>query len=97
MRSEIEKLRGKQHPVRGDDKNIGLRTTDNLRFRCAQALGLRDAQPARKREPFDRTRHRLQAAPRRAVGLRDNEGNLVSGFEQPVKRLSGELRSAGED
>jgi hypothetical protein len=58
---------------------------------------LRDAQASRQGKALDCARSGAHAAPGRPVGLGDDEGNLVSGFEQAAERLRGEFRRAGED
>jgi hypothetical protein len=53
-------------------------------------------EPALKRVALDCTRDGLQSAPGGSIGLRQNECNVVSGFDQSCERDRRELGRAGE-
>jgi hypothetical protein len=48
-------------------------------------------------ETLDRARNKLQAPTRRAVGLRQDQRNLVARGDELRERAFGELGRAGED
>jgi hypothetical protein len=62
-----------------------------------QALWLMQRQSTGQCELLDGALHRSQAAARRAIGLRQDECNIVTGVGEAPERNCCELGCAGED
>jgi hypothetical protein len=68
-----------------------------VRVRIPQVRRLENLDAARQREGLDRALGRTQAAAGRPVGLRKNEGDVVSRIDEPGERPFSECGSACED
>jgi hypothetical protein len=73
----------------------GAQLVDNRGL--AQALRLAHLQAALEREALHRARARTQAAAGGPVGLREDQGDVVTGLEQPDQAAFRESGSPRED
>lgn len=66
-------------------------------FRRPEMLGLGEDEAALQRIALDRAGNGMEPASRGAVGLREDESDIVSSSRQAHQRLLGKLRGARED
>jgi hypothetical protein len=81
-RSGVKRGLRQKQSVGGNDQGVGTRGPDALDVFRAELVGLVQFQPALQRVALDCARYGMQSASCRAVWLRQNECDVVSGFDE---------------
>lgn len=94
----LQKSGRQKQSVSSHHQRIRPQRTNLLELGSALEPGrLAHRDTARQGEPLDGASGGQQATTGRAVGLRENQGNLVPGVQQARQRPLSELGRAGED
>jgi hypothetical protein len=97
-RRELQHRLGQEEAVGGDHDGLGRRGAQaRERIGGLERLRLEQIEAARDGELLDGAGGRLAAAPRGAVGLREDQRDFVLRLQKPRQRPLGEARRPGED